>query len=272
MALRAAAQAGRGLGALAWPVRAWGLEPGSSSSPPSVLWPISPLPPAPLRSPPPAPPPAAPRSGNSAAWGLCTCCPLCREGPGADIHPHSSSERTPESLSPKQQCLVGSGLRPPGPGGLFSSTSFSHLCMLSCFSCVGLFVTPWTVARQAPLSKEFSRPEYWSGLPFHSAEDRPDPGIELASLMSSVLASGFSTASAPGKPVPVSWCYSLPQLRPTLCDPTGCRAPGLSVLHCLLKFAQVHVHCISDTIQPSHLLTPSSPSALSLSQCQGLFR
>ena len=88
--------------------------------------------------------------------------------------------------------------------------------------------------------------------------------------MSSVLASGFSTASAPGKPVPVSWCYSLPQLRPTLCDPTGCRAPGLSVLHCLLKFAQVHVHCISDTIQPSHLLTPSSPSALSLSQCQGL--
>ena len=36
--------------------------------------------------------------------------------------------------------------------------------VLSHFSCVQLFVTPWTVARQAPLSMEFSRQEYWSGL------------------------------------------------------------------------------------------------------------
>ena len=41
-----------------------------------------------------------------------------------------------------------------------------------------LFVTPWTVARQAPLSMEFSRQEYWSGLPFPSPGDLPDPGIE----------------------------------------------------------------------------------------------
>ena len=40
------------------------------------------------------------------------------------------------------------------------------------------FVTPWTVARQAPLSKGFSREEYWSGLPFPSSRDLPDPGIE----------------------------------------------------------------------------------------------
>ena len=39
-------------------------------------------------------------------------------------------------------------------------------------------VTPWTVACQAPLSMEFSRPEYWSGLPFPSLEDLPNPGIE----------------------------------------------------------------------------------------------
>ena len=38
--------------------------------------------------------------------------------------------------------------------------------------------TPWTVARQAPLSMGFSRQEYWSGLPFPSAGDLPDPGIE----------------------------------------------------------------------------------------------
>ena len=50
--------------------------------------------------------------------------------------------------------------------------------MLSCLSRVRLFVTPWTVAHQAPLSMGFSRQEYWSGLPFPSPEDLPDPGIE----------------------------------------------------------------------------------------------
>ena len=45
-------------------------------------------------------------------------------------------------------------------------------------SCVRLFVTPWTVAHQAPLTLEFSRQEYWSGLPFPSPGDLPNPGIE----------------------------------------------------------------------------------------------
>ena len=45
-------------------------------------------------------------------------------------------------------------------------------------SCVQLFVTPWTVAYQAPPSVGFSRQEYWSGLPFPSPEDLPDPGIK----------------------------------------------------------------------------------------------
>ena len=44
---------------------------------------------------------------------------------------------------------------------------------------VWLFVTPWTVACQAPPSMEFSRQEHWSVLPFPSPGDRPDPGIEL---------------------------------------------------------------------------------------------
>ena len=43
---------------------------------------------------------------------------------------------------------------------------------------VQLFATPWTVAHQAPPSIEFSRQEYWSGLPFPSPGDLPDPGIE----------------------------------------------------------------------------------------------
>ena len=44
-------------------------------------------------------------------------------------------------------------------------------------SCL-ILATPWTVAHQAPLSMGFSRQEYWSGLPFHSPGDLPDPGIE----------------------------------------------------------------------------------------------
>ena len=46
---------------------------------------------------------------------------------------------------------------------------------------VRLFATPWTVAYQAPLSMRFSRQEYWSGLPFPSPGDLPDPGIEPGS-------------------------------------------------------------------------------------------
>ena len=61
------------------------------------------------------------------------------------------------------------------------------------FSCVWLFVTPWTVAHQVPLSMEFPRQEYWSRLPFPTSGDLPDPGIEDASLLSPALAGGFFT-------------------------------------------------------------------------------
>ena len=47
------------------------------------------------------------------------------------------------------------------------------------------FVTPWTVAHQAPLSVRFPRQEYWSGLPFPSPTDLPDPGVEPMSPVSS---------------------------------------------------------------------------------------
>ena len=67
-------------------------------------------------------------------------------------------------------------------------------------------------------------------------------------------------------------CSSVAQLCPTLCHPMDCSMTGLPVPHYLPKFAQVHAHYISDAIQPSHSLTPSSPSALNLSQHQGLFQ
>ena len=65
------------------------------------------------------------------------------------------------------------------------------VCVLSC---VRLFATPWTIARQALLSMEFSRQEYWSGLPFISPGDLPNPGIKPTSLKSSALADGFFTS------------------------------------------------------------------------------
>ena len=71
-----------------------------------------------------------------------------------------------------------------------------HVCMLSCFCHVWLFATLWTVAHQAPLSMGFSRQGYWSGLPFPSPGDLPNPGIEPGSLMSPALADGFFTTSA----------------------------------------------------------------------------
>ena len=68
--------------------------------------------------------------------------------------------------------------------------------VLSHFRRVRLPVTPWTIAHQAPLCMGFSRPEYWSGLPWPPPRDLPSPGIKPASL---ALAGGFFTAASPGK-------------------------------------------------------------------------
>ena len=65
-------------------------------------------------------------------------------------------------------------------------------CAVSRSSQVRLFVTPWTIARQAPLSMGFPRQEYWSGLSFPPPTDLPDPGIEPTSL---TLAGRFFTTS-----------------------------------------------------------------------------
>ena len=62
---------------------------------------------------------------------------------------------------------------------------------------VQLFATPWTVAHQVPPSMGFSRQEYWSGLPFPSPGDLPDPEIEPRSP---ALQGGALTSEPPGKP------------------------------------------------------------------------
>ena len=76
-------------------------------------------------------------------------------------------------------------------------TSISLFLLFSHFSCVRLSVTPWTAARQAPLSMGFLGQEYWRGLPFPPPGDLPDLGNEPSSP---VLAGGFFTTEPPGKP------------------------------------------------------------------------
>ena len=58
---------------------------------------------------------------------------------------------------------------------------YLYACMLPCFICVQLFATLWTVVHQASLSMEFSRQEYWSGLPY------PPPGDILNSELNLFL-------------------------------------------------------------------------------------
>ena len=85
---------------------------------------------------------------------------------------------------------------------------------------VQLCATLWMVAHQAPLSLEFPRQEYWSGLPFLSPGDLPNPGIKPGSP---ALQAGALPSEPHGSPSEVA------QSCPTLCDPMDCRLPGSSV-------------------------------------------
>ena len=73
--------------------------------------------------------------------------------------------------------------------------SYMCVCMLSCAQ---LFATPCIEVFQAPLFMGFPRQEHWSGLPFPSPEDLPNPGTEPRSPP---LAVGFFTTAPPGKPL-----------------------------------------------------------------------
>ena len=83
---------------------------------------------------------------------------------------------------------------------------YIYACMLCCFSHVWLLVTPRTIAHQAPLSMEFSRQEYWSGLPCSLPGDLSNPGIKS---MSPALAGRFFTSEPPGKPHVCTYVYSV---------------------------------------------------------------
>ena len=88
-----------------------------------------------------------------------------------------------------------------GGGQMSEGVARLRACVLSHFSHVRLFVTPWTLSRQAPLSTGSSTQECWSGLPFPSPGDLPHPGIEPMSLASPALAGEFFATAPPEKPI-----------------------------------------------------------------------
>ena len=124
------------------------------------------------------------------------------------------------------------------------------------------FATLWTVAYHAPLSIGFSRQEYWSGLPFPSPRIFPTQGWTWVSC---IVGRRF-------------YCLSLLQFRsvaksgPTLWDLMNRSTPGLPVHHQLQEFTQIHVHRVSDDIQPSHPLSSPSPPAPNPYQHHSLFQ
>ena len=91
---------------------------------------------------------------------------------------------------------------------LLSIDAIMYLCACM-FSHIRLFVIPWNVSRQVPLSMGFSRQEYWSGLPFPPPEDLPNPRIKPVSPGSPASSSTFFTTAPPGKPTDT---IGLPQI------------------------------------------------------------
>ena len=109
-----------------------------------------------------------------------------------------------QSLGSKRLEAMGSGVRQLTSsiwyrgGFLHLQDNSGNVGMLSPFSCVWVFVTPWMVVHQAPLSMEFSRQEYWSGLPFPPPLELPNPETEPRSP---ALLADSSPSESLGKPI-----------------------------------------------------------------------
>ena len=134
--------------------------------------------------------------------------------------------------------------------GFIFKKGFCTFCCLIAKSCPTL-LTPWTVVCQAPLSLGFASQEYWSGLPFPSPGDLPDPGVELGSP---ALAHGFSLPLRHQESPFVHFCCtfcSVSQLCPILCGPMDCSQASLSfTMSCSLH----KLMCIKSVMLSNHLI------------------
>ena len=143
---------------------------------------------------------------------LQSCLSLCNtmdcSPPGSSVHGILQARvlewvAMPSSRGSSDPGMEPSALKsPPLVGGLFitSATWLFRKWKWSLLSRVWLSATPWTVAYQVSQSVEFSRQEYWSGLPFPSPGDLPNPGIEPGSP---VLQADALPSEPPGKQIMV---------------------------------------------------------------------
>ena len=128
--------------------------------------------------------------------------------PGSSVHSSSLCLSSVQSLSPVQLFVTPWTVARQASLSITNSQNSLKLMSMesvmpsSHLSHVQLFATPWTVAHQAFLSMRFSRQEYWSGLPFPSPGDLPDPGIKPGS---SALQADSLPPEPPGKSRFILW-------------------------------------------------------------------
>ena len=168
-------------------------------------------------------------------------------------------------MSPPPEGALGSPSQHPhiwasagvagGMSGLAGRSCREYKWQVHVCSALSNSATPWTVTRQAPLSMEFSRQDYWSALPFPPPGDLPNPKILPTSLVSPALAVKFFTTST-------TWEFNSP-VHPLLSSPpthhTWLRGEGSQVSNLRLLYLK-DPHLTNTDFQPG------SPSSLLLKQ------
>ena len=140
-------------------------------------------------------PPAAPSGWAGQALSLMSFLRVCHRPPPLPASGGISSLLKPQAphlrrLGVRVDCHLKEESKQNMTSALLVS-SYGDCAVLRCFSRVQLFATPWTIARQAPLSVGFSRQEYRSGWQFLYPGDLPNPVIEPQSLRSPATVGGF---------------------------------------------------------------------------------
>ena len=154
-------------------------------------------------------------------------------------------------------------------------TQYCRLCMHACsVSHVQLFVIPWIVVHQAPLSVGLSWQEYWSWLPFPPPGDLPYPGTIPTSPAAPALSGRFFTTEPPWIKTTVlqfSSVQSLSRVWLFATPWTAAHQASLSVTNSQSLLKLMSIELVMPSIQPSHPLSSPSSLAFSLPQHQGFF-
>ena len=171
-------------------------------------------------------------------------------------------------LAPDSQLILAPSPLPLGKhkSVVCVSDSVSVACMLSSF-----FAIPWTVALQAPVSMARISQANFLG--------KKSPQVRILEWIAICFIHRFTTHSLDAM-CKLQFMVFLCQIYfisvqfspPTLCNPMEYSMPGFPVHHQLPEFTQIHVHQVSDAIQPSHPLSSPSPPTFNLFHHQGLFK